>query len=402
MDGRAEGHPAPGQNGILFLPLPGTARLHPLFGVRAFGLSPRQASVLEEAGKSVASLGPPLWIEALSSPAGGLTIHGPLHVFFHLLDSLGQWEEMGEVASALADTLDRSTRRPTLMVRGRNLFERSPHLLMGVVNVTPDSFSDGGRFLAPEAAVAHALRLAQEGADLLDLGAESSRPGSDPVPAEEELRRLVPPLRELHRLLPDLPISVDTTKAVVAEAALEAGADLVNDISAGCLDASMVPLCARRRVPLILMHMRGLPKTMQESPHYDDPVAEVTLELRKRVRTAEAAGLGAGTLVVDPGFGFAKRPEDNLALVAELEGLRALGYPVLLGASRKSTIGALTGADAADRLPGTLALHTAALLHGASILRVHDVKEHRQALACAAALMGKRSEERAAPHREGR
>lgn len=389
MDGRAAGHPAPGQNGILFLPLPGTRRLGPAFGVRAFGLSPRQAAVLEEVGRiSAATLGPSLWIDAVASPAGGLAIRGPRHAFSRLVDSLSKWEDMGEVASALADTLDRSARRPTLVVRGRDLLEKSPYLLMGVLNVTPDSFSDGGRFLAPEAAVAHALRLVQEGADLLDLGAESSRPGSDPVPIEDELRRLLPPLRELRRVLPDLPISVDTTKAAVADAALEAGAALVNDVSAGRFDEAMIPLCARRRVPLVLMHMRGLPKTMQESPRYEDPVAEVTLELRERVRIAEAAGLGAGTLVVDPGFGFAKRPEDNLALVAELEGLRALGYPILLGASRKSTIGALTGAGPADRLPGTLALHTAALLHGASILRVHDVKEHRQALACAAALGG--------------
>jgi dihydropteroate synthase len=294
---------------------------------------------------------------------------------------------MGEVASALGDCLDRSARRPTLLIRGRDLLAGHPFLLMGVVNVTPDSFSDGGRYLAPEAAVRHALRLVEEGADLLDIGAESSRPGSEAVPAQEELRRLLPVVRGLRKAAPEVPLSVDTTKAAVAEAAFDAGADLINDISAGTFDPAMLSLCASRRLPMVLMHLRGRPKTMQESPRYEDAPAEVVLELRERVRAAEKAGLGAGTLVVDPGFGFAKRPEDNLALVAELEALRALGYPILLGASRKSTVGVLTGAGPEDRLPGTLALHTAALLHGADILRVHDVKEHRQALTCAAALM---------------
>ncbi|MEW6758735.1 MAG: dihydropteroate synthase, partial [Acidobacteriota bacterium] len=233
---------------------------------------------------------------------------------------------------------------------------------------------------------ARAARMAQEGADLLDLGAESSRPGSDPVPAEEELRRLLPVVRSLRRELPETPLSVDTTKARVAEAALDAGADMVNDISAGAFDPAMIPLCARRGVPLVLMHTRGVPKTMQVSPSYGDPVVEVLAELRERVRAAEAAGLGPGTLLVDPGIGFAKRPEDNLALLSKLEALSSLGHPVLVGASRKSLIGALTGAPVGERLPGTLALHVAAFLKGARVFRVHDVAEHRQALLCASAL----------------
>jgi dihydropteroate synthase len=273
-----------------------------------------------------------------------------------------------------------------LLLRGRDFLEGKPFLLMGVLNLTPDSFSDGGLHLDPGAAAAQAARMAREGADLLDLGAESSRPGSDPVPAAEELRRLLPVIRTLRRDLPEVPISVDTTKAEVAREALDAGADLVNDISAGTFDPAMIPLCARRGAPLVLMHMRGVPKTMQASPSYQDPVEEVLSELRERVRAAEAAGLGPGTLLVDPGIGFGKRPEDNLALLDGLESFAVLGHPVLVGASRKSLIGALTGAPVGERLPGTLALHVAAFLRGARIFRVHDVSEHRQALLCAAAL----------------
>lgn len=273
----------------------------------------------------------------------------------------------------------------TLLVRGRDLLKDRPYLLMGVINVTPDSFSDGGRHLDPEAAVAHGKTLAAEGADLLDVGAESTRPGSAGVSAEEEMARLLPVLEGLRKALPDVPLSVDSTKAEVAEAALDAGADLVNDISAGA-DPAMFPLCAKRGAPIVLMHLRGTPATMQAEPYYRDAVGEVVAELRARVEAAEGAGLGAGTIVVDPGFCFAKRPQDNLALVAHLEALAGLGHPVLVGASRKSTIGVLTGAPVEDRLAGTLALHTAALLKGARILRVHDVKAHAQAMACAEAL----------------
>ena len=287
----------------------------------------------------------------------------------------------------IEECLRRMDRPRRLVVRGRDLLEGRRFLLMGVVNVTPDSFPDGGRFASAPEAVAHGLRLAREGAHLLDVGAESTRPGSEPVPAEEEKRRLLPVIEGLRRALPDLPISADTTKAAVAAAALAAGADLVNDVSAGAFDEEMLPLCASRGAPVVLMHLRGRPKTMQEAPAYEDVAAEVVMELRARVRSAEEAGLEAGQIVVDPGFGFAKLPEHNLKIVSHLEALAALGHPILVGASRKSAIGALTGAPVGERLPGTLALHTAALLKGARILRVHDVKEHAQALACAEALL---------------
>ncbi len=275
-----------------------------------------------------------------------------------------------------------------LVCRGRDLLRDRSFLLMGIVNVTPDSFSDGGKFLDSAAAVAHGVKLADEGADILDIGGESSRPGSDPVSGEEELRRLLPVLAGLRKALPETVLSVDTTKAAVAAPALDAGADMVNDISGGTFDPAILTLCAGRGASMVLMHMRGRPKTMQDQVAYGDVAAEVASELHARANAAERAGLGPGHIVVDPGIGFSKRPEHNLALIAHLESLVSLGYPVLVGASRKSTIGVLTGAPVTGRLPGTLALHTAAFLKGAFLFRVHDVREHMQALTCAAALLG--------------
>ncbi len=307
--------------------------------------------------------------------------------FFSLNDILvGSSRSLAGIAALIRDRLKRMEAPRRLVVRNKDLLEESSCLVMGVVNVTPDSFSDGGRYLEPEAAVAHGIKLAADGADILDVGAESSRPGSDPVSRETELERLLPVIKGLIAVLPATPISVDTTKAAVAEAALEAGASIVNDISAGRFDPGLFALCARWKAPLILMHMRGVPKTMQGTPYYADAVTEVFKELEERVAAAEAEGLGLGTLVVDPGIGFGKRPEDNTALIGNLGILKALGYPIMVGASRKSLIGALTGAPVEERLPGTLALNVAALLGGASIFRVHDVKEHVQALACAIAL----------------
>jgi len=276
------------------------------------------------------------------------------------------------------------------IVRGRNLMEERPFLLMGILNLTPDSFSDGGSHLDPAQALDHALRLAEEGADLLDLGAESSRPGSDPVPAEEEWRRLGPVLTRVRAALPELPLSVDTTKAEVARRALDGGADIVNDISAGRLDPAMLPLAARRGASLVLMHMRGEPKTMQADPRFEDAPREVASDLGLRLAAALSAGVAPERIVLDPGIGFGKRTQDNLALLADLSPLLALGRPVLVGASRKSLIGALAGAPVEERLPGTLALHAAALLGGARVFRVHDVAAHRQALTCAAAVAAAR------------
>jgi dihydropteroate synthase len=241
---------------------------------------------------------------------------------------------------------------------------------MGVVNITPDSFADGGRFLEREQAVAHARTLAQEGADIVDLGGESTRPGAAPVSEAEELERVIPVLEKVS----DLCVSVDTRRPAVMRAAIRAGASMVNDVQAlqapGAIDAVRESKCA-----ICLMHMKGEPATMQREPHYDDVVGEVKEFLSARLRAAENAGIARERLVVDPGFGFGKTAEHNLTLLARLAEFRDIGAPLLAGLSRKSTIGKLTGRPVTERLAGSLAMALLALQGGASILRVHDVKE---------------------------
>ncbi|WP_242355507.1 MULTISPECIES: dihydropteroate synthase [unclassified Anaeromyxobacter] len=268
---------------------------------------------------------------------------------------------------------------------GARLFDGPGPYLMGIVNATPDSFSDGGRFLDPDLAVAHAFRLAEEGADLVDLGGESTRPGAPPVPADEEQRRVVPVVAALRARGFALPISVDTTKATVARAALEAGADLVNDVS-GLADPALARVVAEAGVPVVLMHTRGTPADMQSRARYGDVAAEVRAELALVLRRAEAAGVDPEHTILDPGIGFAKTPEHNLELLARVAELRALGRPLLVGPSRKSFIGKAAGAPVEDRLPGTLAAVTAAVLAGVEWLRVHDVAPARQAARVAAAI----------------
>ena len=268
---------------------------------------------------------------------------------------------------------------------GARLFEGRGPFLMGIVNATPDSFSDGGRFLDPDAAVAQALRHAEEGADLVDLGGESTRPGAPPVPADEEIRRVVPVIERLRALRFPLPISIDTWKGEVARAALAAGADLVNDVT-GLRDPELGRAVATAGAPVVLMHTRGTPADMAGLAVYTDVVAEVTEELRAVLARAAAAGIAAERIVLDPGIGFAKTAEQGIELLARVGALRALGRPLLVGPSRKSFIGKLTGAPVGDRLPGTLATVTACVLAGVELLRVHDVAPCRQAALVAAAL----------------
>ena len=244
--------------------------------------------------------------------------------------------------------------------------------VMGIVNVTPDSFSDGGAHATTDAAVAHALRLVEEGADILDVGGESTRPGAEEVPLEEELRRVLPVIERLARET-SVPLSIDTCKPEVMRAAVAAGAGMVNDIRAleaeGALDAAAA-LC----VPVVLMHMRGQPRSMQDDPRYDDVVAEVHRYLAERIFAAELAGIAKKNLVVDPGFGFGKTTAHNLALLAGLERFTELGVPVLAGLSRKRSIGEWTGRQMpAERAAGSVAAHLVAAQRGARIVRVHDV-----------------------------
>lgn len=258
-------------------------------------------------------------------------------------------------------------------------------LIMGIVNVTPDSFSDGGRHLARDAALAHAHRLLEEGADILDIGGESTRPGSQSVSVQEELDRVMPVIEGLRGI--PAPVSVDTAKPEVMRAALAAGASMVNDIAAlqqpGALEA-----VAASKAAVCLMHMKGMPQTMQEQPYYQDVVSEVKGFLRSRIAAAEAAGIERDRIVVDPGFGFGKTLEHNLTLLRSLDELLELKVPVLAGLSRKSMLGKITGREVECRLAASLAAALLAVQRGASIVRVHDVRETADVLKILGAVKG--------------
>jgi dihydropteroate synthase len=256
--------------------------------------------------------------------------------------------------------------------------------LMGVVNVTPDSFSDGGRFLDPERAIAHGLELARQGAEILDVGGESTRPGAEEVSAEEEMARVVPVVVGLAETAT---VSVDTSKLAVAQAALDAGASIVNDVTALRHDPEIGALCAERSAGLVLMHMQGDPRTMQENPVYDDVVDDVKAFLAERVEAAVDAGVDEERIWLDPGIGFGKTLEHNLELLRRLGELRELGRPLVVGASRKSFIGKIDGSPVGDRLGGSIASSVLAAAEGAEILRVHDVAETVQAMRMASAIL---------------
>jgi dihydropteroate synthase len=257
--------------------------------------------------------------------------------------------------------------------------------IMGIVNVTPDSFSDGGLYLDPDAAIAHGRELAAEGADVLDVGGESTRPGAAAVSVEEELRRVTPVVEGLAG--GGVPVSIDTSKAAVARAALDAGATMVNDVTAFRSDPELAAISAESGCEVCLMHMLGDPRTMQENPVYDDVVDDIRAFLAERIDFAVAAGVDEERIWVDPGIGFGKTVEHNLELTRRLSELKELGRPVVYGSSRKSFIGKLTGADPADRLGGTIASNVIAYANGAAMLRVHDVGPMREALTVAGAIL---------------
>lgn len=257
-------------------------------------------------------------------------------------------------------------------------------VVMGIVNVTPDSFSDGGRFLAPDAAVEQAVRMVAEGAAIIDVGGESTRPGAEPVPVEEELRRVGPVLRDLVARL-SVPVSIDTCKPQVIRAALEIGATMVNDVRA-LREPGALEVVARSRAAVCLMHMQGEPRTMQARPQYENVVEDVRRFLAERAAACETAGIARERVVVDPGFGFGKTLEHNLELLRGLRGIAALGYPVLAGLSRKSMIGTILGRPVEQRLHGGVALAALAVANGAHIVRTHDVAATVDAVRIAAAV----------------
>lgn len=268
-------------------------------------------------------------------------------------------------------------------LKGRRLFgkfhNRGTPLVMGIVNVTPDSFFDGGQYNETDAAIAHGAKLAEEGADILDVGGESTRPGADPVTVEEELHRVIPVVTGLRKKT-GIPISVDTQKSIVAKAALDAGAEIVNDISFGRFDDAMFSTVATEGAGYVGMHMKGSPRDMQIDPTYSDVVDEVRAFLKERIDLAIESGIAVEKIVVDPGIGFGKNDNHNLMLLKNLEKLVAPGFPLLVGASRKSMMGRLLQLDPGDRLAPSLAIALFSSLKGAAVIRVHDVFETRQAL----------------------
>jgi dihydropteroate synthase len=259
--------------------------------------------------------------------------------------------------------------------------------IMGILNVTPDSFSDGGRFHRFEDAVAQGMRMIQEGADIIDVGGESTRPGSERVPLEEELSRVIPVITTLAQKT-EVPISVDTYKSEVAKRALDAGAQMINDISALRFDPEMKKVASQYQVPVVLMHIKGTPKDMQKDPWYDDVIGEVRGYLQESIVLAQRAGIDQDRIVIDPGIGFGKRLEDNLNILKNLREFSILGCPILIGCSRKSFIGKILDLPIGERLEGSLGAVAVAVMNGANIVRVHDVKESKRAAGLVDAVRG--------------
>jgi len=267
------------------------------------------------------------------------------------------------------------------------LKHQSYTLIMGILNMTPDSFSDGGQFKSHDKAIDHALKMVEEGANIIDIGGESTRPGAEAVQLEEELSRTIP-IIEAVRLKSDCLISIDTYKSKVAKAALAAGADMVNDISGLTFDHNMASLVAKRNVPVIIMHIKGKPGDMQKNPNYDNLIKEIKAFFEVQIAIAKKAGIDSGNIILDPGIGFGKRLEDNFEIIRELGQISTMGYPVLLGPSRKSFIGFTLDLPIEERIEGTLASITAGVINGARIVRVHDIRATRRTLTITEKIMG--------------
>lgn len=264
-------------------------------------------------------------------------------------------------------------------------------LIMGILNVTPDSFSDGGQYLGFENAIEHAAQMATDGADIIDVGGESTRPGADPISDEEEIQRVIPVVRALRERL-SIPVSIDTYKSVVALQAIDAGASIINDISGLTFDSAMTKVVAERGAGIIIMHIKGTPRNMQKNPHYDDVMGEISLFLKRQIELAETAGVAREQMVIDPGIGFGKRLEDNFTILRELNRLQELALPILVGPSRKSFIGQTLNLPPDERLEGTAAAVTASILGGAHIVRLHDVKQMKRVTTIADAIKNNKSE----------
>jgi dihydropteroate synthase len=357
------------------------------FNLKVEGIEPRTANLLKQ---EMLSLGGDVAVDGrgldCSTRQTDALLMGTQKHFEKLIPKLEQYPDLDSLGQSIKETLKNvSKTQYSIHCRKRTLTLGKRTLLMGILNVTPDSFSDGGLFFDKDKAISHGLRMVEEGADMIDIGGESTRPGSKPLELEEELRRVIPVIESIAKEV-EVPISIDTYKSTVAQRAIEAGAEIVNDISGLHFDPDLARVAAKGNIPLILMHIRGTPETMQKNVHYDSLFSEILQYLRDSIQRAESAGLDPGQIIIDPGIGFGKTVEDNLLIIKNLHEFRILGKPILLGTSRKNFIGKILNTEVEDRLEGTLSSIAIGVLNGAHIIRSHDVLQVKKALAMADAI----------------
>jgi dihydropteroate synthase len=357
------------------------------FNLKVEGIDPRKANLLKQ---EMLSLGGDVAVDGrgldCSTKQTDALLMGTQKHFEKLILKLEQYPDLHPLGQSIKETLKNiSKTHYSIRCQKRILPLGKRTLLMGVLNVTPDSFSDGGLFFDKEKAISHALRMVEGGADIIDIGGESTRPGSKPLELEEELRRVIPVIESLAKEV-DVPLSIDTYKSTVAQRAIEAGAEIINDISGLHFDPSLAKVAAKNDTPLILMHIRGKPETMQKGVHYDSLFSDILQYLKESIQRAESTGLDSRQIIIDPGIGFGKTAEDNLLIIKNLYEFRILGKPILLGTSRKSFIGKILNTEVGDRLEGTLSSIAIGVLNGAHIIRSHDVPQAKKAIAVADAI----------------
>jgi dihydropteroate synthase len=357
------------------------------FNLKVEGIDPRTANLLKQ---EMLALGGDVAVDRrgldCSTEKTDALLMGTQKHFEKLILKLEQYPTLNPLGQSVKETLRNiSKTQYAIRCRKRTLTLGKRTLLMGVLNVTPDSFSDGGLFFDKEKAISHGLRLVEEGADIIDIGGESTKPGSKPLELEEELRRVIPVIKSISAEV-DVPISIDTYKSTVARKAIEAGAEMINDISGLNFDPSLAEVASKENIPLVLMHIRGTPETMQKNVHYDSLFSEILQYLKDSIQRAESAGVDPRQIIIDPGIGFGKTVEDNLLIIKNLHEFRILGKPILLGTSRKSFIGKILNAEVGERLEGTLSSITVGVLNGANIIRCHDALQAKRAIAVADAI----------------
>ncbi len=357
------------------------------FNLKVEGIDPRTSNLIKQ---EMLSLGGDAALDGrgldCSAKWTDAILMGTQKQFEKLILKLESYPNLQSMGQSLKEILKNISKTHYTLRCRKQTFTLGKHtLLMGVLNITPDSFSDGGLFFDKEKAIAHGLRMVEEGADFLDIGGESTRPGSKPLELEEELRRVIPVIESLAKEV-DIPISIDTYKSTVAQKAIEAGAEMINDISGLHFDPGLAQVAVKENIPLVLMHTRGTPETMQKDIHYDSLFSEILQYLSDSIQRAESAGLDPGQIIIDPGIGFGKTLDGNLLIIKNLSELRILGKPIMLGTSRKSFIGKILNADAGDRLEGTLSSIAIGVLNGAQIIRCHDVLQAKKAIAVADAI----------------